>query len=277
MPAKLVLHPPGPSSDKQWAQTILLGNQGLIIAKPGGSGIAFTGEDMARIGLGEELIRRITQWTQRYAAAREGLPYGYTPEDCVEFRVERHNREGQSLATGVAKALHDPWQVVFMPNERKKYLHKSLLRDLCGNLYNAQPRLTEWGDGTPIMPERLASEDDFPGHWVRFMFDQSSSCLWDASGFTSTTEGFPIEPVLASALEDEIDALRSSWEDWDFEDAMHPRFTPEYLAERLRFAQSGLAMAQKIKAVLPDDWTVVYFDIERAAHSAVRGKFEYRV
>jgi hypothetical protein len=88
---------------------------------------------------------------------------------------------------------------------------------------HAAPRRKAWGDGPPIL--RDGADEDFPGRWVRFMLDHSSSCLWDVADCGTVAEALPIPADLAAPLEAEIDALR-------------------------------------------DDWTVVYFDIDRAAVAA---------
>lgn len=195
----------------------------------------------------------------------------------MEFPLESHNAEGLFIAGEVAQCLDDSWIVKFTPLERKNYFHVSWLCDRYNCLYNAQPRLTHWGDGTPIAAEAAVADDAFLGRWVRFMFDHCSSCLWDAAGSEGSLDELPVDPSTAEALGAEIDALRIAWEDWDFEDSMRPKYTPDYLARRLEFAEAGLAIARKIKAALPDDWTVAYVDIERAARRGIRSAFEYRV
>lgn len=53
--------------------------------------------------------------------------------------------------------------------------------------------------------------------------------------------------------------------------------TREQENERALLSAAGLGIAYRIKQALPDDWTVVYYDIDLAARRGWRPGFEYRI
>jgi hypothetical protein len=277
MPARVVPSMPQGISKEANARTIWLSpRQGLLKARsPRATASYLDPCDLRSLSLNDRLIRTLNHWVGRYAAFAQGLPYSYKPEDCVEFPLESFNAEGQFIAEEITRSLDEGWLVIFTPIVRDQFLHVSRLMDLHGYRYNAEPRLEAWGDGTPIL--RDEPDEYFPGRWVRFMFDHCSSCLWDRADCGSTIEGLPIPAALSQELEAEIDILRDAWEDWDFNDGRPAELSPAHLAQRMAFAAAGLAIARKLKAALPEDWTVVYFDIDRAARRALRAEFEYRI
>ncbi|MEO0031656.1 MAG: hypothetical protein RIS94_1414 [Pseudomonadota bacterium] len=272
MPAKVVQQTPRNIDEAQMANTVWVSVRGgLLKARWPRPGTLLDPVEPARLGFNDGLAHHIAHWAKRYEAFREGLPYGYAPEHCIEFPLETFNAEGAIIAGEVAHALGDTWLVVFAPLERKDHLHVSKLLDTL----NAQ-KLPSAFRGQPL-PSGEVADEEFPGKWVRFMFDHCSGCLWNSQGMSDTAEGLPIDPTVASALADEIAVVSRAWEDWDFEESMRPQSTPEHLAQRKAFAEAGLALAYKVKAVLPADWTVVYFDIERAARRGLHSEFEYRI
>lgn len=274
MPARLITSPEYEVPEAAMAKTVWLSaHSGLERPRSARSGF-LDPFDPATIGIEDDLVRHIAHWVRRYTSFGEGLPYGHAPEDCVEFPVESHNGEGETIAREVARALDDDWVVRFRPLQRKNHYHVSRLLSLRDSV---PTKLRTWGDGTPILADTPNEDESFPGKWVRFMFDQSASCLWDATGASDVIEELPVAPAVAQALAKEIDVLYERWERWDDVEIFGKSRPPDYLVERRQLAEAGLAIAKRIKAALPDDWTVVYFDEERAARRVTRSAFEYRV
>lgn len=250
---------------------------GLCKVTAGGLLQPYTDGELIEHGLEDALLDQARRWSECYTTFAALLPIGYKPEDCVEFELESHNAQGIRIALEAAQALDETWCVMFEALKRKQYMHLSYLKQLRNNQMQLRRRFNEWGDGTAIMDRDSSDDERFAQRWIRFLFDHCSSCLRDVSGTEDGLETLPIDPAIASQLEEEIDALRQRWEDWDFEDSMRPRFTPAFLEERQAYAREGLAIARKLKAALPSDWTVVYFDIDRAARFSQRSEFEYAI
>lgn len=276
MPAKLLLdegydftgHPP--------EQTIeLTANQGLLRYRRPCQEVHYSEISPAELGVGAGLARHIEHWVRRYAAFRDGLPYSYSPQDCIEFPLEAFNAEGEWLAGEVARALDDSWLALHRALKRTRSFYLSYLCDIGSNHY-LRERI--WGDGTPMLDrKRCHSNEDFPGKWLRFAFDYSSDCIWDVTGAGACIQDLPIPPADAQALELEVADLLRRWEIWDEADTEKQEASETHRIERKFLAEAGLRLACKIKHALPDDWTVVYLDIERAARRADRSAFEYRV
>ena len=281
MPAQLITAPPflPPDGVPRSRVVELCRHSGLSQVTAGGFIKPLAPAQLLELGLDGNLADQARCWSETYTAFGARLPKWYQPEDCVEFELESHNAQGLRIAEAAALALDEAYCVIFRALGRTRYLHLSLLMQLRD--YQIQVpagRLTHWGDGKAVMPPPSPPDDDgFAGKWVRFRFDHCSSCLWNAWGEEDGLYMLPLDPAIAGEIATDIEALRLRWEDWDFADSLRPHYTPAFIAEREAFARAGLDLARKLKAALPSDWTVVYFDIDRAARSRLRGEFEYAV
>ena len=281
MPAQLITAPPflPPDGVPRSRVVELCRHSGLSQVTAGGCIKPLAPAQLDELGLDDTLRDQARCWSETYTAFGARLPKWYVPEDCVEFEIESHNAQGLCIAEAAALALDETYCVIFRALGRTRYLHLSLLLQFRDYPLQVPPqRHAQWGDGKAVMPPPSPPDDDgFAGRWVRFMFDHCSSCLWNAWGEEDGVELLPLDPATAGQLEAEIEALRLRWEDWDFADSLRPHYTPAFIAEREAFARAGLDLARKLKAALPSDWTVVYFDIDRAARSRLRHEFEYAV
>jgi len=228
----------------------------------------------AALGLAGEIGEALDAWSERYARIARVLPYGYYPEDCADFDVERFNRDALELASAVVAQLDDRWILVVTLLQRKKRIYLSLLMDMVSG--RAESRKGEWGDGTPILGNTANSDEAFPGKWVRVAIQDYSAGIFDVTGAENGMEALPIDAEVAKRLGDALKNLCDRWtEVGDVVDGLGDE--PMFSAERALLAAEGLRLALELKAALPDRWTVVYFDIEAAARRAWLPAFEYRV
>jgi hypothetical protein len=97
-----------------------------------------------------------------------------------------------------------------------------------------------------------AAAGRFPGNWVRIMADALADGVWDRDGCGDRADALPVPADLVARIR-----AWQAWYDRDGwgDDAGRPlaRFDLD------AFAAEGLAIAQAVKAALPD-WTVIYFD-----------------
>lgn len=109
--------------------------------------------------------------------------------------------------------------------------------------------------------------------YVRVMAEYCADPVWDIDGMMMSLEELPVEEALRADLRNWCD-----WYDRDCKDFL-PDPPPFPHAE---FAGQGLALAKRVKAMLPD-WTVIYWD-ENGWRSAYlendtdnRARYEYEV
>ena len=105
--------------------------------------------------------------------------------------------------------------------------------------------------------------------WVRIMCDFGAEPIWDRQGAPAYLYELPVSEELRQRLANWQATFESEG------DTPHPPGSISVAA----FSAEGIAIARAVKAALPD-WTVVYFDEEKAAPSPVdrpRSYFEYEV
>ena len=102
--------------------------------------------------------------------------------------------------------------------------------------------------------------------WVRIMADYCADPLWGPDGTAQCLDELPVSEDLRARV--------AAWEEW-FD--LHSLDNPDF--DQAAFSRAGLALAQEVKARLPD-WTVIYFDEAAAADKppgALRDTFEYEI
>ncbi len=102
--------------------------------------------------------------------------------------------------------------------------------------------------------------------WVRIMADYCATAFWARSGGNAGWDFVPVSPDLLAELA--VWAYIFDWHD-PFDEDEH-RKLPSW------WSATGLALAKRVKAELPD-WTVVYFDDTKVADGVPRETFEYEI
>ncbi len=92
--------------------------------------------------------------------------------------------------------------------------------------------------------------------WVRIMCDFSADGVWDRQGRAEDCDSLPVSEHLKEMIK--------GWQEWhEFSDDEMGNPDYQYFWDVKAFSVMGLCIARKVKTELPD-WTVVYFDMEKA-------------
>jgi hypothetical protein len=114
----------------------------------------------------------------------------------------------------------------------------------------------------PAVPEDLPFTEE---RWVRIMADYSADGVWHRDGCGDSADELPVGADLIARIR--------RWQAWYEQD--DPR-DPDARFDVEAFAAEGRAIAQAVKAALPD-WTVVYFDEAACRRGGPRETFEYEI
>lgn len=105
---------------------------------------------------------------------------------------------------------------------------------------------------------------------MRLMADFAATGVWDRGGYPGDFEALPISDQLRQNIQ--------QWADWYDNECDHGMPNPRQFPYA-EFAAAGLALAKRLKAELPSDWTVIYHDEEKSLVSAEQrtGSGSYKV
>lgn len=277
MPAKLFLYP-----SEGWLGTppatrlFVTAARGLSRVKSGRvSGFLEPASELTAL-LSRPLGDALATWRAEYDAFEARLPDGEAPQNCRDFPLQEWNARGWELAQQIAADLEEGWSILFKAVEASGMLRYSSYVIEAAALHRTEP-VQRWGDGTAICV-KADEEQRCPcstGRWVRIGAIRYHTGVADLAGESWLIGDLPIAAKVAERLQLGLERCIADLEDIAMDSCAERR--SDYDAELTRVMAESRRIAEIIRTLLPDDWTVVFYDAEQAERRALRSAFEYRL